>query len=78
MGVNFEWGIRAEYAALHLMHEQGIDKGLLDLYLSFGYDLQFTDKKKWNAIQKAYELDIKRCLKRRIGDRKGFKYRELK
>ncbi len=72
----FQWAIRAEFATMHLMHEQGL-KGPIDLFLSLGYDLQLNDKDKWNAIQKEYDMDIRRCLKQKFGDREGFKFRPL-
>ncbi|RTL05204.1 hypothetical protein EKK58_08630 [Candidatus Dependentiae bacterium] len=74
--MSFEWAIRAEFATQHLMHEAEIS-GPVDFYLDQAYKLQMENPEKWDAIQKAYELDIQRCLKRGIGDRRRFKYRSL-
>jgi hypothetical protein len=76
MGINFEYAIRAEFATMHLMKEQGLT-GPVELHLGKGYALHLSDVAKWNRIQDAYELDIERCLKSGIGDRKSFKYRQL-
>jgi hypothetical protein len=76
--MSFEWGVRAEFATQHLIHEQGIQMNLpLEMYLGLGYDLQLENPKKWNAIQEAYALDIARVLKNGMTNRKGFRYREL-
>jgi hypothetical protein len=69
----FEWAIRAEFAAMHIMHEKGLN-GPLDLYLNLGYDCQMNSPKLWNAIQTAYELQIAKCLKDKCGNRQGFKF----
>lgn len=74
--MSFENAVRAEFATQHVMHEKGLE-GPIDLFLELGYSLMTQNPKKWKAIQKAYELDIKRCLKKGIGDREGFKFRKL-
>jgi len=73
---NFEWAIRAEFATQHEMHERGID-GPVELNIGLGYDMQIHDPKKWDDIQKTYELEIKRCLKEGMGNRRGFKFKKL-
>ena len=76
--MNFELAIRAEFVTQHLMHEQGVKPTLpLEMYVQIGYDLMLEDPKKWQKINQAYELDIKRCLKSGIGNRKAFKFRKL-
>jgi len=77
MGVNFEFAIRAEFATQHIMHERKLS-GPLDLMLHLGYDLLLENPEKWEAIQKLYELEIARCLKRKCGNRRGFKFKVLK
>ena len=76
--MNFELAIRAEFATMHLMRENKLN-GPVDLFLKLGYDLMLDDPKKWDQIQEAYKIDIKRCLKSGIGNRKGFDfaYRKL-
>jgi hypothetical protein len=71
----FEWAVRAEFATQHLMHEQNIERKLpLEMYLSLGYDCQIQNPKLWDKIQSTYELQIARVLKRKMTDRRGFKY----
>jgi len=77
--MNFEQTIRAEFVTQHLMKELNIEPTLpIEMYLSLGYDLMIKDPKKWEAINKAYDLDIRRCLKQGVGNKKAFKYRPLK
>lgn len=71
--MSFEWAIRAEFAAMHIMHEKGID-GPVDFHLHLGYDLQLENQELWNKIQEAYELQIRKCLKSGCGNRAGFKF----
>jgi hypothetical protein len=73
----FEWAIRAEFATQHVMHELGKTGRAIDLFLYLGYDLMLNDPKKWNAIQKTYDMEIRRCLKNKIGNRRGFRYKAL-
>lgn len=69
--------ITEEYVAMHLMYEAGKQDLPVDLFIGRGFDLLMSDKAKYRAIVKMYEMDIERCVKRGIGDRKGFKYRPL-
>lgn len=76
--MNFELAIRAEIATQHLMHESEQEQTLpLEMYVGLGYDLIINDPKKWELIQKAYELDVARALKAGRSFHKEFKYREL-
>lgn len=78
MGLNFELAIRAEIATQHIMHENELEQSLpLEAYIKIGYDLITENRDKWDAIQKAYELDIARALRAGRSFHKEFKYREL-
>ena len=77
--VNFELAIRAEFATQHMMHENGIElRAPLEMYIDLGYGLITGDPKKWEAIQKQYDFEIRKQLKSGIGDKGAFKYRPLK
>lgn len=69
--------ITEEYVVMHLMHEAGQQDLPVDMFIGRGFDLFMADKKKYKAIVKAYEMDIERCVKRGVGDRKNFKYRPI-
>lgn len=76
--MNFELAIRAEIATQHIMHENEQEQSLpLEMYVKIGYGLMLENPKKWEAIQKAYELDIARALKAGRSFNKEFKFRKL-
>lgn len=75
--MSFLTQIRVEFVTQHLMHELKI-KGPPSLHLALGYGLMQDNPEKFQAIQKAYELDIRRCRKYGLGNKHGFESRKLK